>query len=165
MLLIFLFTIVSGLAALACLLVLAIQLILVACKKKQAISKKILLGFTILSLFVSWGIYSLFYSLDTVPRGKLIRTVPSPDGKYVVTTYRWDEDPLSASAVRGELADMQRHTTRTIYWNYYDHDPYVEWVDSGAVAIGNQIINIGKNETYDWRRDDKWIRKMPRQFP
>ena len=40
------------------------------------------------------------FSLQGVPKGELIRTVKSPDGKYLIKTYFHNAGSLSADAVR-----------------------------------------------------------------
>ena len=126
--------------------------------------KLVLLVLAILSL-VGLGIYNLFFNLQAVPHGNLIRSIQSPHGNYVIKTYVSEDDPLSANAVRGELVDLKRQKVRTIYWNYYDQDPYVKWLNNSEVLIGRQTLNILKGDTYDWRSDDNWVRQLPRQFP
>ena len=46
------------------------------------------------------------FSLQGVPKGELIRTVKSPDGKYLIKTYFHNAGSLSADAVRGELVNL-----------------------------------------------------------
>jgi hypothetical protein len=70
---------------------------------------------------------------------------------------------LSADAVRAELVNSKTNRKKTIYWNYPDVNPYVEWIDNDTVRIGEQSLNIAKGETYDWRKDDEWKRDLPKQ--
>ena len=44
--------------------------------------------------------------MQGVPKGELIRTVKSPDGKYLIKTYFHNAGSLSADAVRGELVNL-----------------------------------------------------------
>lgn len=110
-------------------------------------------------------IYRTFFSLQAVPKGELIRSMPSPNGKYAISTYLKNGGSLSIDAVRGELVDESKNTRKTIYWNYPDEDPYVEWTNNSIVVIGNQTIDISKGETYDWRDDEKRVRELPKQSP
>ncbi|MGG0240904.1 DUF5412 domain-containing protein [Bacillus rhizoplanae] len=120
----------------------------------------------LLSLFITGAgfVYWKFFSLQGVPTGKLIRTIESPNGDYQIKTYFHDGGSLSANAVRGELIHLQTNSTKTIYWNYPDEDPLVEWVDETTVKIGDQTLHIPKQETYDWRDDEKYTREYPKQF-
>lgn len=127
-------------------------------KRKVAV---VLLSMLIIGAgFVYWK----FFSLQGVPTGKLIRTIESPNGDYQIKTYFHDGGSLSANAVRGELIHLKTNSTKTIYWNYPDEDPLVEWVDETTVKIGDQTLHIPKQETYDWRDDKKHTREYPKQF-
>ena len=81
--------------------------------------RKVLL--TILTMLVSiigfgyWKLFSLQY-----PKGELIRTVKSPDGKYLIKTYFHNAGSLSADAVRGELVNLDTDSEKNIYWNYLE---------------------------------------------
>lgn len=134
--------------------------------KNEIKKKKRRVGILLLSLLViiiSFG-YWKFFSLQGVPKGELIRTVKSPDGKHAIKTYFHNAGSLSADAVRGELVSPSSNSTKNIYWNYPDTDPYIEWIDKDRVRIGDQTLDISKEETYDWRDDDKHIKEYPKQF-
>ncbi|MFP7225869.1 DUF5412 domain-containing protein [Priestia filamentosa] len=120
--------------------------------------------FLILMSSLTGCIYYKFFSLQGVPKGKLIRKVESPNGKYVVKTYFHYGGSLSLDAARGELINVQTNRKRNIYWNYPDADPYIFWIDKDTIKIGNQTLNVNKGETYDWRDDDEWERELPRQL-
>jgi hypothetical protein len=126
--------------------------------------KRLIITLSILGI-AGFLIYRNFFSLQGVPKGELIRTIPSPNGEYSISTYFKNGGSLSMDAARGELVDLRKNTRKTIYWNYPDEDPYVEWTNNSVVIIGNQTIDISKDETYDWRVDKKWVRELPRQFP
>ena len=104
------------------------------------------------------------FSLQGVPKGEFIRTVKSPDGKYLIKTYFHNAGSLSADAVRGELVNLDTDSEKNIYWNYPDTDPYIEWVNKNIVRIGDQTLDVSQKETYDWRDDDKHVKEMPKQF-
>jgi len=130
--------------------------------------KKVLLYFFsslfVLMLIVGFTIYRVFYSLQSVPQGELIKSIQSPDESYVFNTYIHHGDSLSADSVRGELVDLKKQKKKTIYWNYPDEDPYVKWLNNSEILIGNQTLNILKGQTYDWRDDHNWVREYPKQF-
>ncbi|BAU28694.1 hypothetical protein DFP93_10571 [Aneurinibacillus soli] len=159
-----LFIILGGMTALCSLIVFIIKAVLMLLKKRNFVANKLIFIFFVSCLFLSLGIYNLFFNLQAVPRGDLLRSTFSPDGRYMVKTYVCDDDPLSANTARGELIDTKRHTKKTIYWNYYDNNPYVEWLTPTVVVIGNQTLHVGQNEVYDWRQDDTWARELPKQF-
>ena len=130
---------------------------------KKSKRKVALVLFAALVIIIGFG-YWKFLSLQGVPKGELIRTVKSPDGKHAIKTYFHNAGSLSADAVRGELVNLSSGSTKNIYWNYPDTDPYIEWIDKDRVRIGDQMLNISKKETYDWRDDDKHIKEYPKQF-
>ncbi|PFN04498.1 DUF5412 domain-containing protein [Bacillus cereus] len=129
-------------------------------KSKRKVALVLLAALVIIIGFGYWK----FFSLQGVPKGELIRTVKSSDGKHVIKTYFHNAGSLSADAVRGELVNLSSGSTKNIYWNYPDTDPYIEWVGKDKVRIGDQTLNISKKETYDWRDDDKHIKEYPKQF-
>ncbi|MCX2827111.1 DUF5412 domain-containing protein [Bacillus pseudomycoides] len=130
---------------------------------KKIKRKVALVLFIALVMIIGFG-YWKFFSLQGVPKGELIRTVKSPDGKHAIKTYFHNAGSLSADAVRGELVNLSSNSAKNIYWNYPDTDPHIEWIDKDRVRIGDQALDISKKETYDWRDDDKHIKKEPKQF-
>ncbi|MED4652123.1 DUF5412 domain-containing protein [Bacillus pseudomycoides] len=130
---------------------------------KKTKRKVALVLFIALVMIIGFG-YWKFFSLQGVPKGELIRTVKSPDGKHAIKTYFHNAGSLSADAVRGELVNLSSNSAKNIYWNYPDTDPHIEWIDKDRVRIGDQALDISKKETYDWRDDDKHIKKEPKQF-
>ncbi|PFD96847.1 hypothetical protein COE15_10820 [Bacillus cereus] len=130
---------------------------------KKTKRKVALVLFAALVIIIGFG-YWKFFSLQGVPKGEWIRTVQSPDGKHAIKTYFHNAGSLSADAVRGELVNLSSDSTKNIYWNYPDTDPYIQWMDKDRVRIGDQTLDISREETYDWREDDKHIKKEPKQF-
>jgi len=132
-------------------------------KIKKTKGKALIIIFSMLIIIIGFG-YWKFFSLQGVPKGELIQTVKSPDGKYLIKTYFHNAGSLSADAVRGELVNLNTDSAENIYWNYPDADPYIEWLNKDSVRIGDQTLDISKKETYDWRDDDNHIKEMPKQF-
>lgn len=132
-------------------------------KGKRTKRKVAVVLLSILIAIIGFG-YWKFFSLQGVPKRELIHTVKSPDGKHLIKTYFHDAGSLSADAVRGELVNLHSNSTKNIYWNYPDTDPYIEWIDNDRVRIGDQTLHISKKETYDWREDSKHVRELPKQF-
>ncbi|MDR4325118.1 DUF5412 domain-containing protein [Bacillus pseudomycoides] len=130
---------------------------------KKTKRKIALVLFIALVMIIGFG-YWKFFSLQGVPKGELIRTVKSPDGKHAIKTYFHNAGSLSADAVRGELVNLSSNSAKNVYWNYPDTDPHIEWIDKDRVRIGDQALDISKKETYDWRDDDKHIKEYPKQF-
>ncbi|MEW4972307.1 DUF5412 family protein [Bacillus stercoris] len=115
-----------------------------------------------LLVFFGGAVYWMLFSLKNVPKGNLVQSVESPDGSYTLNTYV-SENTLSLDAARGELVNEKTLVKRTIYWNYPDSRPAVTWINHNTVKIGNQTLHLDTDETYDWRKDDHWIREEPPQ--
>ncbi|MBJ8056270.1 DUF5412 domain-containing protein, partial [Bacillus cereus] len=108
-------------------------------KIKKTKGKALIIIFSMLVIIIGFG-YWKFFSLQGVPKGELIQTVKSPDGKYLIKTYFHNAGSLSADAVRGELVNLNTDSAENIYWNYPDADPYIEWVNKDSVRIGDQTL-------------------------
>ncbi len=113
-------------------------------------------------LFFGGAVYWMFFSLKNVPKGSLVQSVESPDGSYTLNTYV-SKNTLGSDAARGELVNEKTLVKKTIYWNYPDSRPAVKWLNNNTVKIGDQTLHLDIDETYDWRKDDHWIREEPPQ--
>ncbi|MGE6631044.1 DUF5412 domain-containing protein [Bacillus sp. NPDC077027] len=119
------------------------------------IKKKTMITLFILLISFTGIIYWKCFSLQGVSNGTYIRSVSSPDGAYIVNTYKHNGGKLKDNAVRAEIENQKTHKKKTIYWNYPDLDPHIRWSNDDTVRIGNQALNIEKGETYDYRFDKK----------
>lgn len=78
---------------------------------KKTKRKVALVLFIALVMIIGFG-YWKFFSLQGVPKGELIRTVKSPDGKHAIKTYFHNAGSLSADAVRGELVNLSSNSAK-----------------------------------------------------
>lgn len=115
-----------------------------------------------LLIFFGGAVYWMLFSLKNVPKGSLVQSIESPDGSYMLNTYV-SRNTLNLDAARGELVNKKTLVKKTIYWNYPDSSPAVKWINHNTVKIGNQTLHLDTDETYDWRKDDHWIREEPPQ--
>lgn len=67
-----------------------------------------------LVIIIGFGYWKLLVCKG-VPKRELIRTVKSPDGKYLIKTYFHNAGSLSADAVRGELVNLDTDLEKNIY--------------------------------------------------
>lgn len=119
------------------------------------VSKKTL-KITILILvvigIVNMGVYKLFFSLANLPKGDLIKQVPSPSGEYIFNAYLVSGNATVDFAIRGELVfNKEYRKPKTIYWNYHESEANVIWIDNQTVEINGHTLNVLKDR-YDWRR-------------
>ncbi|MDM5297588.1 DUF5412 domain-containing protein [Bacillus pumilus] len=115
--------------------------------------KNTIIIFVILFLSFAGIIYWKCYSLQGVSHGTFIRSVSSPDGTYIVHTYRHSGGTLKGNAVRAEIENQLTHHKKTIYWKYPDQDPFIKWKNTQLVQIGHKLLNVVQGDTYDYRFD------------
>ncbi|MCY1117023.1 DUF5412 domain-containing protein [Bacillus safensis] len=110
---------------------------------------------TLVILFLSFAgiFYWKCFSLQGVSHGTFIRSMTSPDGTYIINTYRHSGGKLKENAVRAEIENKLTHRKKTIYWKYPDKDPLIKWKNGQLVQIGHEFLNVVKGETYDYRFD------------
>ncbi|GAA0361027.1 DUF5412 family protein [Bacillus horti] len=109
-------------------------------------------------LFTSFHYYNLYNNLEYLPEGVINQSVPSPDGLHEITTYHLN----SRKSARAEVLNINTGKSKTIYYNYYDYSPYVEWISSDTVVIGRETLNIEK-DTYDYRKEQIKPSVLPKQ--
>lgn len=118
--------------------------------------------FFTLSFLVVTGIlyYNQYYNLDYLPSGEMNTNIVSPNGKYSIKTYHFTG--IYGENAKAVLVDLNKNKEKTIYFNRFDYDPYVEWVTNDQVVIGEEKLNIHK-DTYDYRYDPNALRGLTRQ--
>jgi hypothetical protein len=110
--------------------------------------KKIFSIFFVLVILV-FGWYIFLY--HPTSENHLLKSISSPNGNYVVSTYLWEGDSLSENSVTADLYNKKTKKTKEIYDNYPDNNPEVFWISNTKVKIGNEILDISKKETYSWK--------------
>lgn len=96
-------------------------------------------------------IYHLFFSLNNLPEGVLLKKFTSPKGSYTVKAYLCNGGATVDYAVRAELIEnINKNRSKNFYWEYKISDIEVEWIGDKTIKINNHIIYL-PNGSYDWR--------------
>lgn len=128
-------------------------------RRKKDFPKKLvylLLPFLLLSLSLFLNHY---YNLNSLPEGVLNAVVESPDGMNRIETYHFTG--IYGANAKAVLVDQESGKRSTIYFNWYDYDPEVTWLNNRQVKIGRETLDI-YDETYDYRRN-KNVESLPPQ--
>lgn len=117
---------------------------------------------TVIVLFGVTGVlfYNLQFNLNFLPAGEQNASFPSPNGKYEVHTYHFTG--MYGKNAKAVLVNTETSEKNTLYFNWYDYDPQVEWLDNDKVKIGREKLSIHQ-DTYDYRRDPDAFRTLPPQ--
>ncbi|MER2191271.1 MAG: DUF5412 domain-containing protein [Solibacillus sp.] len=118
-------------------------------KRKKIVKISLIISFLFIG-FVGYGIYWVFFDMNTLPTGEYLTEETSPDGTYTLKAYV-SVTSLSSDAVRGELVfNKQNGKTKNIYWNYRESTANIEWLDNKTVVINGYTLEV-PNERFDFR--------------
>ncbi|PHS34994.1 MAG: hypothetical protein COA82_06310 [Alkaliphilus sp.] len=119
-----------------------------------------LLSVVLLSLYY----YNIYCNIEFLPKGYLNQMVSSPNGELQISTYNYSGFHLGLHfrAARAAVYNVDTGESKTIYFNNYDYDPYVEWMNNSKVIIGRETLDVDR-DIYDFRRELKRHTKLPRQ--
>ena len=115
-----------------------------------------LVGLVLLAVrFVRWSLFSL----NALPKGELLESYPSPEGRYRIDVYLVDNDTATEWAVRAAVVHMRTRRARSIYWQYGQSEAKVRWIDEENVVISGAVfgkeryveLNV-KRDQYDYRK-------------
>ncbi|WP_226035273.1 DUF5412 family protein [Aquibacillus saliphilus] len=104
--------------------------------------------------------YNQYFNLDYLPAGELNASFASLDSRYEIETYHFNG--IYGMNSKAVLVELETGDSKTIYFNWYDYDPMVEWVNKDTVKIGRETLNI-HDGSYDYRHDPDVIRILPLQ--
>ena len=90
--------------------------------------------------------------LDNLPKGELIDSSISPNGKYTVNAYLCSGNATTDFSVRREVVDSETSKCRNIYWKYHQEDVSLYWKSDEVVVINDVELNV-LTDKYDWRTD------------
>lgn len=116
---------------------------------KNIKKNKVLLIKLVIVLMLIFGIYKVFYDIDTITGGTYLSSVNSPDNRYILKAYFIDGGSLNGNGIRVELINSETKKIKNIYFNYPENDVKMQWIDKDTVIINDITLDI--NKTYDWR--------------
>ena len=77
------------------------------------------------------------------PRGELLQSIPSPDGKHVMNVYRSSGGATVDWSTTVSVTDAAEGKERNIYYHYHEYEPEsVAWLDNKYVQINAVRLNI-----------------------
>ena len=83
-----------------------------------------------------------------------ISTSTSPDKTYTLEAYKVNGGATVDYSIKVyKLSDTMRLEKTLIYNKYHEYDAKIEWINNDTVSINGVILDLSKNETYDWRDD------------
>ncbi len=78
-------------------------------------------------------------------------TSTSPDGEYVLNAYRTEPGATTDFSVKVYLNDNK--SEKLIYDAYHESSVDIVWIDDSNVEINGKVLNLEKNEKYNWRTE------------
>ena len=106
----------------------------------------------ILSSLTSIGLFLVvsFTLIFSFGANEHIKTVSSPDNKYIIDFYQWDAGAAGTFGIRGELNGPLWFKKR-IYYEKRTENVEVEWKSNSEVSINNHILNLDVGDKYGYR--------------
>lgn len=84
-------------------------------------SKRIITNFLAVLMIMLCALLS-GCGLDNLPKGELIDSSVSSNGKYTVNAYLCSGNATTDFSVRCEVVDSETSKCRNIYWKYHQED-------------------------------------------
>ena len=81
----------------------------------------------------------------------LLQTSVSPDGAYKLNAYRTEPGATTDFSIKVFLESGKKE--KRIYDAYHEKSVDISWLDNERVCINGKTLNLAKNETYDWRKE------------
>ncbi len=107
----------------------------------------ICLVFCFLCLFACVQEIERYYNSEE----SLIATSYSPEKTYLLTAYRVDTNATVDFSVKVYAA--KNWERKLIYNAYHESEVRIEWIEEDVVSINGRILDLSRNQTYDWRLD------------
>ena len=80
----------------------------------------------------------------------LLKSTTSPDGKYTLEAYKTEPGATVDFSIKVYM--LTENDKELIYNAYHEYDADIIWVNDNQVSINNRILDLSKNETFDWRQ-------------
>lgn len=90
--------------------------------------------------------------MEELPEGSLLDSADSSNGTYRIETYLCSDK--GEMHIRCAVVEIATSESRNIYWNKYNEDVDIEWLDDSTVKIEGKTINVTDKEVYfDYREE------------
>lgn len=80
-----------------------------------------------------------------------IATSTSPNKIHTVEAYRLNGGATTAYSINVYLTDNNKK--KLIYTKYREYKADINWIDDNIVTINEIMLDLSKNEVYNWRDD------------
>ena len=91
---------------------------------------------------------SLYYDINKLPKGNLMSSEISPDGKYTINMYLVKNS--IGQAIRGEVVNGD--SSKNIFWQTEVSSVDIKWASTSTVIINDVYLNLKAGTVYDSRR-------------
>ncbi len=107
-------------------------------------------AFLLLALIMVFTVSCTSNKMEELPEGTLLDSADSSNGTYRIETYLCSDK--GEMHIRCAVVEIATSESRNIYWNKYNEDVDIEWVDDTNVKIEGKTINVTDEEAYfDYR--------------
>lgn len=112
----------------------------------------LIVGLVIFLLIMLWlgSVLKLGISQNGTPE-TLIDSSISPDGKYTLEAYKTESGATVDFSIKVYI--RTDHSKQLIYNAYHEYNVEIEWISNSQVSINGKILDLSKNETFDWRKN------------
>ena len=114
--------------------------------------KKIIIPVLIFVLLCVYAVNWAFFDIQRLDGQKLLKEVPSPDGRYTVSAYLNNGGATTDYAVLCSVKNNETNKEKNIYWNYHCTKADINWISEDTVIINGVELNVNK-DIYDYRND------------
>lgn len=110
--------------------------------------------FIIFVAFILIGSIFLLSSCGFLTSEENISKSISPDKTYTLEAYKVNGGTTTDYSIKVyRLNDNVLFRKTLIYNKYHEYDAEIKWINNDTVSINGVILDLSKDETYDWRND------------
>ena len=83
---------------------------------------------------------------------KFLMSSVSPDGNYYLKAYRTEPGATVDFSIKVYIVEDSRE--KQIYNRYHESSVTITWIDNSTVQINNISLDLSKQQTYDWQKNN-----------
>lgn len=80
-----------------------------------------------------------------------LNSYSSPTGQYCLEAYRTEPGATVDFSIK--VYNTKDNHKTLIYNCYHEYTANIIWIDNSKVSINGKILDLSKNETFDWKRE------------